>query len=248
MSQSVSLTVAPGANPDYGWSFEHDEKSDVYVGALGRPVAPALIRAFRAGERVEIDYAKRYLTVAIDGRTGEQLWSRRGANPWCPLLRSTDGLDARTLCVVGGTNVQQEGRESRNKDLSVDLHGIDPRSGDTSWTFELSGKDATRAYDGAPPLAPYGLVLPSPEGPVALDMRTGDRQLVDADTVLLCPAGPERITVYGADRSAGDLYGACTPDGKKAAGMPSAFGASGVDGEGDMRFVSMLGRVVAFRP
>ncbi len=77
-------------------------------------------------------------------------------------------------------------------------------------------------------------------------MRTGERQLVDADTVLLCPAGPDRITVYGVDRSAGELYGACTPDGQKAAGVPSAFGASGVDGEGGVRFVSMPGRVVAF--
>ena len=60
-SQSVSLTVAPGADPSHGWSFSHDEKSDVYVGALGRPVAPALVRAFHAGKRVEIDYGYHYI-------------------------------------------------------------------------------------------------------------------------------------------------------------------------------------------
>jgi outer membrane protein assembly factor BamB len=247
-SQSVSLVVRDGADPRYGWTFDYDKDANVYTGSLGQPPAANLLRRFRRGEKVELDYTKRYLTVGIDGRTGEQLWRRRGANPWCSLLRDAPEVAARTLCVLEGSSVQQEGRDPKDKNLAVTLEGIDPRTGEVLWSHRLDGADAKTAYtDKRAPIAPYGVVLPSDEGPVALDMRDGQLQQVGDDVVLLCSGGPDDVTVYGIDRTAGTLYRSCTPDGRPANGRLSAFGASAIDGSGRTRFVAMEGRVVAFK-
>lgn len=247
-TQSISLAVRDGADPRYGWTFEHDQDANVYTGALGQPPAANLLRQFKRGKRVEVDHARRYLTVGIDGRTGEQLWRRRGANPWCSLLRGIDEVAARTLCILEGASVQQEGRETKDKDLAVALEGIDPRTGETLWSHRLDGADAKAAYtDQRAPIAPYGVVLPSEEGPVALDMRNGELQRVDDDVVLLCSGGPDGLTAYGRDLNPGTSYRTCTPDGRPAKGKLSAFGAAAIDGSGRTRFVAMAGRVVAFR-
>ena len=247
-TQSVSLAVRDGADPRYGWSFDHDQDANVYTGSLGLPPAAKLLRQFNRGKRVEVDYEARYLTVGIDGRTGEQLWRRRGANPWCSLLRGVDEVAARTLCVVEGASVQQEGREPRDKNLAVTLEGVDPRTGETLWSHRLDGADAKAAYaEDKAPIAPYGVVLPSDEGPVALDMRDGQLQQVGDDVVLLCSGGPDSLTAYGRDLNPGTSYRTCTPDGRPAKGKLSAFGAAAIDGSGRTRFVTMAGRVVAFR-
>lgn len=247
-TQSVSLVVREGAAPSYGWAFDYDKDADVYTGALGQPPAANLLREFRRGKRVEVDYAKRYLTVGIDGRTGEQLWRRRGANPWCSLLRGAYEVAARTLCVLEGASVQQEGRDPRDKGLTVTLEGIDPRSGETLWSHRLDGAAARAAYaDERAPIAPYGVVLPTSEGPVALDMRNGELQRVDDDVVLLCSGGPDSLTAYGRDLNPGTLYRFCTPDGRPTKGKLSTFGAAAIDGPGKIRIVAMAGRVVAFK-
>jgi hypothetical protein len=247
-TQSVSLVVRDGAAPRYGWTFDYDKDANVYTGALGQPPAANLLRQFRRGKRVELDYAKRYLTVGIDGRTGEQLWRRRGANPWCSLLRGAPEVAARTLCVMEGASVQQEGRDPRDKGLAVTIEGIDPRTGEALWSHRLEGADATAAYtDKRAPITPYGVVLPSDEGPVALDMRNGELQRVDDDVVLLCSGGPDSLTAYGRDLNPGTSYRTCTPDGRPAKGRLSVFGAAAIEGSGRTRFVAMDGRVVAFR-
>ena len=244
----MSLAVAPGVAPSYGWSFEHDEAANVYTGSMGKPFAAKLVRQFEQGKRVEFSYRSSYLTVGIDGRTGEQLWSRNGANPWCHLIRSTPETRARTLCVMSGSRINQEGREAKEKDLAVELQGVDPRTGDVTWSFLLEGDAATRAFtDELAPISPFGVVLPTSDGPVALDERDGGLQSVNGDAVLLCPTGPDRITAYGASRSAGTLYGTCTPDGRWVKRNPSLFGVAALEGDGKVRIVSMPGRVVAFR-
>lgn len=127
------------------------------------------------------------------------------------------------------------------------MQGIDPTTGDVSWRFPLAGKDAERTYvDHRAPLAPYGVVLPSPDGPVALDQRSGALELVADDTVLLCASGPSQVTVYGATRAAGTLYAPCTGDGKPTGSPLSTFGASALGGTGEHRYVAMPGKVVAF--
>jgi hypothetical protein len=247
-TQSVSLVVRQGADPRYGWTFDYDKDANVYTGALGQAPAANLLRQFRRGKRVEVDYAKRYQAVGIDGRTGEQLWRRRGANPWCSLLRGASQVAARTLCVLEGASVQQEGRDPKDKGLAVTIEGIDPRTGEALWSHRLEGADATAAYtDKRAPIAPYGVVLPSDEGPVALDMRNGELQRVDEDVVLLCSGGPDSLTAYGRDLNSGTSYRTCTPDGRPAKGRLSAFGAAAIDGQGKTRFVAMDGRVVAFK-
>jgi hypothetical protein len=247
-TQSVSLVVRDGADPRYGWTFDYDKGANVYTGALGQRPATNLMRQFRRGKRVEVDYAKRYLAVGIDGRTGEQLWRRRGANPWCSLLRGAPEVAARTLCVLEGASVQQEGRDPKDKNLAVTIEGIDPRTGEALWSHRLEGTDATAAYaDMRAPIAPYGVVLPSDGGPVALDMRTGELQRVDDDVVLLCSGGQDSLTAYGRDLNPGTSYRTCTPDGRPTKDKLSAFGASAIDGSGTTRFVAMDGRVVAFK-
>lgn len=246
-TQSASLAVAPGVNPDYGWSFERDKDSGVYVGSLGRPFAPALVKRFERGKRVVFSYRSRYLTVGIDGRTGEQLWRRPGANSYCPLLPSDPTLAARVLCVVGGSSINEKGAEPRDKGLTVELRGIEPQSGEMVWTRELTQKAEKLAYsDNRAALAPFGVVLASDEGPVALDMRTGDVRMVDQSAILFCDASPETVTVYGSERSAGALYRLCTPDGRSATGPPSQYGVSALASAGDTRVVSLRGRVVAY--
>ena len=247
-TQSVSLVVRDGADPRYGWTFDYDENANVYTGALGQPPAANLLRQFRRGKRVEVDYAKRYLAVGIDGRTGEQLWRRRGANAWCSLLRGAPEVAARTLCVLEGGSVQQEGRDPKDKNLAVTIEGIDPRTGEALWSHRLDGADATAAYTNKrAPIAPYGVVLPSDEGPVALDMRNGELQRVDDEVVLLCSGGPDSLTAYGRDLTPGTSYRTCTPDGRPVKGKLSAFGASAIDGSDRTRFVAVDGRVVAFK-
>lgn len=247
-SQALGLAIADGVAPSSGWSFHHDKKADVYVGSLGKAVSPKLVRRFNQGKRVELSYGSRYLTVGIDGRTGEQLWRRKGADSWCDLIRNLPRTEARALCVVSGVSVNKKGREPWDEDLAVELQGIDPTTGEIAWTFGLAGRDATRAYaDGRVPLAPYGIVLPSDDGPVALDERTGKLQQVDADAVLLCATDNDRITVYGSERSAGTLYSSCTSSGRPVKATPSEFGVSALEGAGPLRIVSLPGRVVAFR-
>lgn len=246
-SQALSLAVADGVATTSGWSFEHDAKTNVYVGSIGKPISPKLVRQFKQGKRVELSYDSRYLTVGIDGRTGEQLWRRKGADAWCDLVRSMPQTQARVLCVVSGTSVNQKDKEQRDENLAVELQGIDPRTGEVAWRFVLEGRAATRAYaDGRAPLAPAGVVLPSTDGSVALDERTGDLQRVDPRAVLLCAATSKSVTVYGVERGVGTLYAACTPDGRPAKAPLSVFGASAVEGDGALRFVSLPGRVTAY--
>lgn len=247
-TESTSLAVRRGADPDHGWSFDLDDEADVYVGSLGRAPASKLVRRFRAGKRVQLDYSRHYLTVGIDGGTGKQLWRRKGADPWCPLVRDLPQLAARTLCVVDGELVQRQGRSAHSTGLAVTIEGVDPTSGETRWSHRLEGRDATWAYvDRKAPLAPYGIVLPGDDGPVALDLRDGGLSSVDPDAVLLCSGGPDTVTAYGTERSAGVLYRTCTPDGRVSDGRLSAFGTASLPGAGDVRFVAMPGRVVAFR-
>lgn len=246
-SQSVSVLVGDGVAAKHGWSFEHDSDAEVYVGSLGKPTAPKLLRRYEQGKKVKTSYTARYVIAGIDGRTGQHLWHREGADAWCPLVRSQPETGARTLCVVSGTRIDVKGAEATVKDLAVELQGVDPRSGETTWTFELVGKDAQRAYlDERAPFAPYGVVLPSEEGPVALDERTGELERVADDAVLLCSAGPDRVAAYGDRYAAGRLYEPCDPSGKPVSGDLSVFGASALAGTGETRYVSMPGRVVAY--
>jgi hypothetical protein len=243
-SLSLSLAIADGVSAARGWSFEHDRRSDVYVGSLGKAVAPRLIRRYQQGKRVELPYRSLYVTVGIDGRTGEQLWRRKGADPWCDLTRSSP----RVLCVVSGSRADQKGRDSRDERLTVELQGIDPRSGEVGWSFLLDGRDAKRVYaDERAPLAPHGVVLPADAGHVALDERSGTLQQVEPDAVLLCAADSDRVEVYGVERSAGTLYTPCRPDGRRTKAASSKFGVAALEGDGDLRVVSMPGRVVAYR-
>ncbi|GAB3038808.1 hypothetical protein GCM10011376_34190 [Nocardioides flavus (ex Wang et al. 2016)] len=246
-SQSVGFVVGDGVDSTYGWSFAHDDDANVYVGSMGRPLPQELVRRYKRGKRVSIDYSSRYVTSGIDGRTGERLWQREGADAWCPLTRSLSETEARTLCVVSGSRVEVKGEDPTYRDLVVELQGVAPRSGEVAWTYTLAGKEAERAYvDERAPLAPYGVVLPSEDGPVALDQRTGALQLVADDAVLLCSGGPDRVTAYGTKRRAGTLYRTCDPLGRPSKGRLSVFGVSALSGDGDLRYVSMAGRVVAF--
>lgn len=247
-TQSVSVLVADGVDSKYGWSFQHDEEANVYVGSLGRPFPAELVRRYEQGKRVRVDYASRYSTTGLDGRDGKRLWTRTGADPWCSLVRSFDKSEARTLCVVGGSRVDRKGEKPIYDDLVVELQGVDPRTGEVGWTYTLKGEDAERAYvhDRAP-LAPYGVVLPGDDGPVALDQRSGALERVAADAVLLCPAGGDMVKAYGEERVSGTLYATCDPDGRTTGGDLSVFGAAGLDGSGPTRFVSMPGKVVAYR-
>ncbi|MBS2936567.1 hypothetical protein KDN32_02285 [Nocardioides sp. J2M5] len=246
-SQSVSLAVDYGVASKHGWSFAHDEESNVYVGSMGKPVPRTLVRRYERGKKVSLKYKSRFSASGIDGRTGEQLWRRKGADPWCSLVRSYNETNARTLCVVGGSRIDVKGKKMTTEDLVVELQGVAPRTGEVTWSHTLDGEDAERAYvDHRAPLAPYGVVLPSDDGPVALDQRDGALEQVADDTVLLCSSGPDQVTAYGIKRAAGTLYETCDPDGRRSSGELSVFGASAVEGEGHVRYVAMPGRVVAY--
>lgn len=247
-TQSVSVLVADGVESKYGWSFEHDEEANVFVGSLGKPFPAGLARRYEQGKQVRVDYASRYSTTGLDGRDGKRLWTLAGADPWCSLVRSVDESEARTLCVVGGSRVDRKGEEPIYDDLVVELQRVDPRTGEAGWTYTLEGKDAERAYvhDRAS-LAPYGVVLPGDDGSVALDQRSGALERVDADTVLLCPAGGDTLKAYGEKRVSGTLYATCDREGTPATGDLSVFGAAALSGTGQTRFVSMPGKVVAYR-
>lgn len=243
-TQSASVLVADDVSAKHGWSFQHDKDDDVYVGSMGKPNPPRSVRRYQQGKRVRTDLDARYSVAGIDGRTGQHLWDREGADPWCPLIHSSG---ARTLCVVSGLRIDQKKKDTTYDDLTVELQGVDPRTGDVGWTFTLTGEDAERAYvDGRAPLAPSGVVLPSDDGPVALDETTGELESVAADTVVLCAAGPDTVAAYGKDYVADTLYATCGPDGMPVDDELSVFGASALSGEGDVRFVSMPGKVVAY--
>lgn len=247
-SVSVVTAVASGVDPKAGWRFSHDEQEDVYVGSLGMPPPQDTARRYRQGKEVTTDLADSFVTAGIDGDTGRQLWRREGADAWCPLIRTSAGTEARTLCVIEGSRFDRRGKKSTYQDLVVELQGVDPRSGEIAWTYAIEGEDAERVYaDGQVPLAPYGVVVPSDDGPVALDQRSGDTTPVSDGSVLLCAAGPDRLTVYGARRTAGTLYRTCDPTGAAVDGEVSSFGISAIGGDGEMRYVGMKGRLVAYR-
>ena len=246
-TQSVSVLVADGVAAKYGWSFAHDEEANVYVGSLGKPFPAGVVRRFEQGKRVRVDYRVRHVISGIDGREGKRLWTRRGADAWCPLVRSLPEVEARTLCVVEGARVDQKGEETTYDDLVLEMQGVDPRTGKIGWAYRLTGKDAKRAYvHKRAPLAPYGVVLPGDDGPVALDERSGARERVAPDAVLLCSAGGDTLEVYGETRASDTLYATCDRDGKPITGDLSVFGAAALDGSGRTRFVSMPGKVVAY--
>ena len=247
-TQSVSVLIANGVASKYGWSFTHDDEENVYVGSLGKPFPAKLVRRYERGERVSMNYASRYVTAGIDGRAGKRLWLRKGADPWCSLIRSFSESEARTLCVVRGSRVDRKGEETTYENLVVEIQHVDPRTGKVGWNYRLTGKDAERAYvHERAPLAPHGVVLPGDGGPVALDQRSGALERVTDGAVLLCSAGGDMIKVYGEKRVSGTLYATCGPDGKATQGKLSTFGAAALGGTGGTRFVSMPGKVVAYR-
>lgn len=233
------------SSPNNGWSFHYDEKENVYVGGVGRPFASRLLARFRRGEQASFSLAGRYETVAIDGETGERLWRRRGANPWCEL--PPDVAEPRTLCLIEGTRVEKMGKEAKVKGIAMSIVGVDLHSGQEAWAVALSEKGARGAYvDEVVPLVPHGGVVSSAGGQlVGVDLRDGRRTAVDPDAVLLCQATEGLITAYGLKRGT-SLYGHCTPSGKPTDRPLSLWGAIAIEGSGHLRLVSQQGRVVAY--
>ncbi|WP_244242538.1 PQQ-binding-like beta-propeller repeat protein [Nocardioides seonyuensis] len=243
-SVPVGQVFREGSSTSAGWSFEYDEPEDVYVGGVGRPASSGLLARYRRGHRVRFPLVSRYEAVGVDGETGERLWRKRGANPWCEFARGAS--EARTLCMIEGTSVQKMGEDAQVKGISMSISGVNPRSGAATWSVPLSEAGARRAYmDEVVPLTPYGGVVESARGQlISVDTRDGRLMAVSPDAVLLCERTSD-VKAYGVTRS-NPVYRLCTPSGKPADGPLSLWGAMAIEGSGHLRVVSQQGRVVAY--
>jgi outer membrane protein assembly factor BamB len=244
-----------------------DEEAGVAVVQLLETTDDAVVRRYERGAVVRFDLARRR-TAGLDLDTGEVLWRHDGADIRCLELSR---YDVPVRCAFTGKRSYQQDRDPRLESPRGWLEGYDPRSGETTWRQELSGRavrtlvldinrlDASvdRVLD-ADDLA----VLPTPDGPRLLSLVDGSTREVPADEVLLCSTTiPFRhrcdtdgtgVVGFGDERER-RVVKSCSPSGEAlGVGSVGRLGADalltgGVDAGDGVRVFATKHAITAYR-
>ncbi len=222
-SKPVDEVMGAPVTTDTGWEIDHDADADRYVALMVR-FDPVQLKRARSGRPYTIDADTAYL-AGIDGASGRNLWTERGAVQDC-LGIETDA--PRVRCKEKGVRVfDASGTAQRVDDAAVTVEGFDPADGSTTWSVEVAPAAAEDVVlDRNQPIAKADTALvATADGPRVVDLRTGEQSAAAADDVFTCAGTAERVTYrmkYFIDgrpvtkRSGEARYRPCTPGGGEA--------------------------------
>jgi hypothetical protein len=199
----------PGYSSDFGWSWAYDSENDQFLSYGGR------------GELGSLEYdITSTSVVALDRATGRTNWLVRGVDVTCASAFGEPGLRCRYHS--GRIVFPDDTSPGEFVDVDVDLEGYDLATGETLWSVPLGDQPgAVTAYETVSFRGGDWRIVPSDDGLLAIDVRDGSVEQIDADEVLPCV----RITTYRYTEYSSlgspltDYYGtgvveACTPEGR----------------------------------
>ncbi|PUA82453.1 PQQ-binding-like beta-propeller repeat protein [Nocardioides currus] len=241
-ARTMSQVFGPHrATTDHGWSFDHDEKSDVLVGSLGYTFPQASRDRFDRGKPVTYSLDDMHQMTGIDAATGDRLWRLKGADPFCALTRGRTAA----ACILDGRVTEQEGADIRRHALTARLVGLAPRTGKQTWSIDLERRTAMASViEGLVVKAPDGVVVGTDQGRTPVDLDDGTQTPVSDGVVTFCSDGVEKAGEV--ERSAGSLLFLCSPDGTRADGPVTEWGVATLPETNGLRLVSVEGRVIAY--
>lgn len=208
---SITELFGTGYSSDQGWSFEYDERSDLYVGGVG-------FTPTEEGGRTIVDLAESKL-VAIERATGEVVWSEDGVADQCDgtvdiitdeeLTEQAAGENVffhpiPVRCRVQGTVTYTESddpeAEPERTGIDVTLEGYDPETGETTWSVALGEALNLLGYGGSGDPLPFvdrtGVAVTVDGEPTAVDIASGQTRAVGADETLWCADRDSRYFDY----------------------------------------------------
>lgn len=180
----VEDAFGPGSSTDGGWGWTHTEDAGLLIGWIGR----AHEGLFTDPQDIDLSA---YSTVALDVATGGVVWREPGTGPLCRSALTLPGGDKHddyaVRCRYQGEMTVATNQDPAFRGLDVVLEGYDSRTGRTSWQLPMGAAEGL-AWDGGvgDVTGPVELVMPTPDGPVAIDLRTGDQRFPAADEVIAC--------------------------------------------------------------
>ncbi|MGI8529448.1 MAG: PQQ-binding-like beta-propeller repeat protein [Geodermatophilaceae bacterium] len=221
----ISDLFGPTFSTDGGWGWDYFAEENLLVGHVGQR------RVGAAGSPQEQNLAA-VVSVALDAATGELVWRDEGSLPNCttalPLPRALDDEDSGVgpgpvRCRYAGGVVLQLEQDPVFSELDVTVEGYDVRTGDTTWTLPLGAVEGLVFDGGVGAVAgPQEILLPAPDGPLLVNLTTGQTEEPAEDQVLFCASErvrfdyPEPFYVDELalrERSGGTLTIPCHPDG-----------------------------------
>jgi hypothetical protein len=215
-----------GYGSDSGWTFDYDAENERYIGNIGKLLAKGVRAAYERGEPLRHDLADDQL-VAIDGLTGERLWTKRGVVNTCqPTSPDEDDLSPAVWCKQRGIGTYREGEDLPTyQNLRVTLEGYDPATGVRTWSAPLTRRGALAMIDGDPHfLSRIGdSVALTPDGPMRFS-ASGEATPLDAKSSLMCQGPPINVRYALAwdrglhRRMGGNFIFACDAYGIRQAG------------------------------
>ena len=244
-SKPIGQVMGATVSSDTGWSFQHDEKADRYVGWM-RAALPAESRELaQAGQGFSYDLDVLRL-ASINGTDGTVEWLRKGAEHSC-LGMNTDAPTVR--CVFEGVvTYSAEGELTDVKDGSAVVEGFDPETGKTTWTLPIAPDAVADAVDDRDQkvAGDKTILVETDDGPRVVDVATGKTAAPAADEVFAC-ASENTIFRYATPffsdnkpvtrRYGGPLLRPCTADGSNAPAYTVAAVKDGGQEAGEGRYV-----------
>jgi hypothetical protein len=161
----------------YGWYLFADQH--VLVGSVSGKGTPA-------GSKFLWDLPTISASAGLSETTGEVLWRDPGSFFKCRL----GYMEYPVRCRSRGTAMFEGGVVTSFDGLDVTIEGFDVMTGKTTWSVPLGA--ATMLYD-APAQTPIAsesrVVLPSPRGPIVLDLATGGVEPARPGATFWCMKG-----------------------------------------------------------
>lgn len=222
-STPVGRLMGETVTSDTGWTIEHDEENDRYLGWMRAAIPPEQRERAQAGKAFSYDAGILRL-VAFGGADGKVLWRRDGAEQSC-LGMQTDTPVVR--CVWRGTAVyDDEGALTDLRGGAGVVEGFDPETGETRWSLDIAAGAVQDVFDdrGQKVAGDDTVLVDTEEGPVVVDVATGATTPAGADAVFTC-AGDTVIFDYATPffndgepvtrRYGGPLFRPCGADGSE---------------------------------
>lgn len=229
----VEDAFGPGASTNGGWGWQHFEVAGLLVGWIGR--------AFKGdySDPQVIDLGD-FSTVALVAETGRVAWRAAGTGPLCRSALTLpavvgdaheEAADLAVRCRYQGVMTASLDGDPTFRGLDVEVQGYDVSTGRVTWQLPMGASEGLAWDGGVGDVAVMDeLVLPTTDGPIAIDLRTGAQRRPAPDEVLACVSATvefEYDDPYVIDgkplttRHGGPLIQWCGPDRVPSEQAPS---------------------------